>query len=111
MKKLYVQEVIDFIEEHIEEDITIPKVSTHIGYSQFYLNKLFSIFTGMSIIQYVKKRKMEYCLQELTVLNISLILQFNMDLIHEEHLLGYSQTTMENLQVLFDITRCLLHLK
>lgn len=65
MKKLYVQEIIDYIEDHIEDEITVEQISSHIGYSKFYLNKLFSIFTGMSMIHYVRKRKLEYCLFDL----------------------------------------------
>ncbi len=65
MKKMYVQEIIDFVEENITEELCIEDISKHIGYSRFYLNKLFSIFTGMSIMFYVRKRKLEYILVEL----------------------------------------------
>lgn len=63
--KLYVQEIIDFIEENIHEEINVDDVSKHIGYSKFYLNKCFSIFTGYSIMYYVRKRKLEYSIVDL----------------------------------------------
>lgn len=65
MKKSYVQLIIDYIEDHIEEVITIDHIANYIGYSKFYLNRMFRIFTGTSIMNYAKKRKLEYCLFEL----------------------------------------------
>ncbi len=65
MKKLYVQEIIDYIEDHITDEINIDTISSYIGYSKFYLNRFFSIFTGMSIMYYVKKRKLEYAIVDL----------------------------------------------
>ncbi len=65
MNKTYVQKIIDYIEDNIENNITIKDVSDHIGYSQFYLNRIFSVFTGMSIMYYAKKRKLEYAMTDL----------------------------------------------
>jgi len=62
---MYVQEIINFIEDNITENICIDDVSKYIGYSKFYLNKMFSIYTGMSIMFYVRKRKMEYAMYDL----------------------------------------------
>ena len=66
MKKMYVQEIIDYIENHIYDNFTIEEISDYIGYSKFYLNKLFRIYTGMSIMYYARKRKLEYALSELS---------------------------------------------
>ncbi len=72
MKKMYVQEIIDYIEENITDNLCVEDISTHIGYSRFYLNKLFSIFTGMSIMYYVRKRKLEYAAVDLNT-NLDII--------------------------------------
>lgn len=65
MKKLYVQNIIDYVEEHIEESFSLDDIANHIGYTKFYLHKLFYIYTGMYLMDYVRKRKLEYSLQDL----------------------------------------------
>lgn len=58
--KRYMQNIIDYIEEHIEENINIEDISKYIGYSRYYLHRLFTIYTGVSIMDYVRIRKMQY---------------------------------------------------
>ena len=81
MKKMYVQSILDFVEEKIERAITMEDVATYIGYSKCYLHKLFSIYTGMDLIAYVRKRKLEYALQDLKgqapIVDISIKYGFN----------------------------------
>ena len=63
--KNYIQEIIDYVEVQIQENLNINDIANYIGYSQYYLNKMFSIYTGMSIMYYVRKRKFEYALIDL----------------------------------------------
>lgn len=65
MQKMYVQKVIDYIEENIEEALTMDMIAGYISYSRFHLHKLFSIYTGMYVMEYVRKRKLAYSLQDL----------------------------------------------
>ncbi len=65
MKKLYVQHIIDYVEKNIEHEICIDDVAEYIGYSKFYLQRIFYIYIGVSIMQYVKNRKLEYSLIDL----------------------------------------------
>lgn len=65
MKKMYVQEIIDYIENHIEEHISLDIIETHIGYSKYYLHKLFYTYTGMYVMDYCRRRKLEYSIQDL----------------------------------------------
>jgi AraC family transcriptional regulator len=60
--KTYMQTIIDYIEDHIEEPISIEEISAHVGYSRFYLHRLFLTYTGYSIMDYVRTRKMQYAL-------------------------------------------------
>lgn len=83
MKKLYVQSIIDYVEEHIEEPVSLDLIASRIGYSKFYLHKLFYIYTGMRIMDYVRKRKLEYSLQDLksenSILDIAVKYSFSTD--------------------------------
>lgn len=65
MKKMYVQRIIDYVEEHIEDTITLDIIAEHIGYSKYYLHKLFYTYTGMQIMDYTRKRKLAYSLLDL----------------------------------------------
>lgn len=81
MKKLYVQKVIDYVEESIYLNINMDTIENHIGYSKCYLHKLFSIYTGMYLMDYVRKRKLAYSLQDLktqaTIVDIAVKYGFN----------------------------------
>ena len=52
--------VIKYIEEHIQEKITLEDVASFAGYSKWYFCSLFRRFTGESFIEYVNERKMQY---------------------------------------------------
>lgn len=47
-----------YIEENLEEPLWIGKIAGEAGYSEFYFSRLFREHTGMSVMEYVKKRKM-----------------------------------------------------
>ena len=74
--KKYIEAVINYIEEHIQEDLSVDQISHSIGYSKFYLHRIFQIYTGLSIKAYVRKRKMYHALvdlqTELRVIDIAL---------------------------------------
>lgn len=81
MKKIYVQNIIDYVEVNIEHPINIDSIARHIGYSKYYLHKLFYIYTGMYIMDYARNRKLEYSLQDLKtklpIIDIALKYGFN----------------------------------
>lgn len=63
--KEYLQSIIDYIDEHIAKPTNLDAIEEYIGFSKFYLNHLFSVYTGYSIMAYVRKKKLEYALDEL----------------------------------------------
>lgn len=52
------QAAIDYIEEHPEEPLSLEAIASHIGYSPFYLHRLFSIYTGLSLMRYARRRRL-----------------------------------------------------
>jgi AraC-like DNA-binding protein len=56
--KDYMQAIIDYVDDHIEETLTLEDIEKHIGYSKYYLHKLFTVYTGFSLMQYVRYRKL-----------------------------------------------------
>ncbi len=62
---LHLQKAIDFIDGHIEEPLSLDRIAEHIGFSKFYMNHMFSIYTGFSVMEYVRRKKLEYALSQL----------------------------------------------
>lgn len=63
--KDYIQAIIDYVEVHIYDDLNIDVIAAHVGYSKYYLNKVFGVYTGMSIMYFVRKRKLEHAMEDL----------------------------------------------
>lgn len=63
--KTYMREIVNYIEKHHKEKINLTEIANYIGFSRFYLNHIFKIYTGMSIMSYVKKTRLELALDEL----------------------------------------------
>lgn len=61
--KTYLQKAVDYIETHIEEQMNLDQIADHVGFSKFYLNHMFSIYTGLSIMAYVRRKKLEHGLE------------------------------------------------
>lgn len=58
-------DVIDYIEENLAEDIRIEDVSKHIGESDYHFRKIFQYISGMPLSEYIKKRKLATANQDL----------------------------------------------
>ena len=63
--KDYIEDVIKYIENNIHEVLTADILSKKIGYSKFYLHRIFQIYTGLTLMEYVRKRKLHYALLDL----------------------------------------------
>ena len=61
----YLQKAVDYIESNAREALSLDMIADHVGFSKYYLNHMFHIYTGFSIMEYVRKKKLEYALDEL----------------------------------------------
>lgn len=52
-------EIMDYVEEHIGEKITLASIASQINMNESYISRLFKNETGMNIINYINIRKME----------------------------------------------------
>ncbi|NTV78575.1 MAG: AraC family transcriptional regulator, partial [Clostridiales bacterium] len=50
--------VIEYIEEHIREQISLDEVSKAAGYSKYHLHRMFTVVIGMTMHQYIKRRQL-----------------------------------------------------
>ncbi len=54
-----ISECIQFIEENIKSDLTPPElIANQCGYSVFHFSRIFNINKGMTLMEYVKKRRL-----------------------------------------------------
>ena len=50
--------VIDYIEENLSNDISIENISKEVGISDYHFRKVFQYLSGLSLSEYIKKRKL-----------------------------------------------------
>ncbi len=53
-----IQNALDFIEEHITENITANDVAEHVFMSSFYFQKGFSMLCGYTVMEYIRNRRL-----------------------------------------------------
>lgn len=68
-QKTVVKKVIDYIEKNIEEDLDLDSISKNVGYSKFYLNRIFAEHTGITIYKYLQNRRLTVAAEKLVKSN------------------------------------------
>lgn len=72
-----IQEAINYIQEHLGEDISLEAIASHLSISPYYLSHLFKQLMGISPYQYVLQQRVERAKRllrksELTIAEIAL---------------------------------------
>jgi AraC family transcriptional regulator len=62
---LLLQQIIDYIEDHIRDEIDPEKLAKIVGYSPYHFYRVFQKHTGYTLMDYVVKRRLQYALHEL----------------------------------------------
>ena len=57
-QKEVVKKVIDYIEKNLEKEINLDNISKNIGYSKFYLNRIFTEYTGITMYKYLQNHRL-----------------------------------------------------
>lgn len=60
-----IHKIIDYIEEHLEEDLSLDKLAENLNYSKFYIARVFMEKTGTSIYKYIQGRRLTLAAQKL----------------------------------------------
>lgn len=68
-----IQQVINYIEKNISEELTPAIISSHFYTSISTLSSLFKIICGMTIMEYIRNRRLSLAAEELSVSNIPII--------------------------------------
>src|SRR5690625_2889131 len=51
-------QVIDFIEDHLTDDLSLGRISEYAGVSDYHFRKVFFYLSGMTLNEYVRSRKL-----------------------------------------------------
>lgn len=68
-----IQKAINFIEEHLLDNLTIEQVAKEANSSVFHFQRTFAILTDMSIADYIRRRRLTLAAQELINKDIKII--------------------------------------
>ena len=60
-----IHKIIDYIEEPLEEDLSLDKLAENLNYSKFYIARVFMEKTGTSIYKYIQGRRLTLAAQKL----------------------------------------------
>ncbi|MGG5357307.1 MULTISPECIES: AraC family transcriptional regulator [unclassified Enterococcus] len=61
----YFNQLMDYIEEHLSEQILLEDAAKKLGISDYHLKRTFSFLSGMTLPEYIKKRRLACANQEL----------------------------------------------
>lgn len=80
MKKDDFIKVLEYIEDHITEKISLKELADLAGYSPYYFSKLFTDIYGMPVTGYIRIRKLQYSvgslLSSMKVIDVALLYSF-----------------------------------
>lgn len=65
MRDFEIEKVLKYIDEHIEDKFFLNDIAKEFGYSPFYVSRIFSQIMGLSIVSYVRMRKLQFALSSL----------------------------------------------
>ncbi|MDS9470868.1 helix-turn-helix transcriptional regulator [Sporosarcina pasteurii] len=77
-----IQRSLNFIEQHLTDELQINLLAEHVGYSRFHFQRIFQKIIGKSIAEYIRERRMTQSARELIttdqrVIDIAITYQFN----------------------------------
>lgn len=65
MRDFKIEKALAFIDEHIEDKLFLNDIAKNLGYSPFYVSRMFSQIMGISIVSYVRMRKLQFAFSSL----------------------------------------------
>lgn len=73
MSLQWIQQAINYMEQHICEDIHYDDVAKHVHMSNYNFHRTFSLVVGMTANEYIRSRRLTLAAQELQTTDLSVI--------------------------------------
>ena len=64
-KNAVVKKVVDYIETHIDEDLSLDKIANALNYSKFYIARIFTEETKCTVYKYIQGRRLTLAAKKL----------------------------------------------
>lgn len=68
-----IQEAIQYMEDHLLEDISYSDAASHVYLSNFHFQRVFSLITDMTPGEYIRNRRLSMAGQEITLSDVKVI--------------------------------------
>lgn len=65
-KNTVVENIINYIEQHLDEDLSLDKIAKDLNYSKYYIARTFAEETDSTIYKYIQGRRLTVAAQKLT---------------------------------------------
>ncbi len=72
-QKEAIKKVIDYIEENLGKEISLDNISKNTGYSKYYLNRIFTEYTGITMYKYIQNRRLTVAAEKLVKTDQSIV--------------------------------------
>ena len=56
--KSVIEKLVDYIETHIDEDLSLDKIANELNYSKFYIARIFTEETKCTVYKYIQGRRL-----------------------------------------------------
>ncbi len=63
--KSMIKKIVDYIEAHLNEDLSLDKIAKDLSYSKFYIARTFAQKTGVTVYKYIQGRRLTLAAQKL----------------------------------------------
>ncbi|MBO5335882.1 MAG: helix-turn-helix transcriptional regulator [Lachnospiraceae bacterium] len=63
--KIMVEKIVEYIEKHLDEDLSLDKIAKALNYSKFYIARVFAEETDCTIYKYIQGRRLTLAAQKL----------------------------------------------
>lgn len=60
-----IKKVVEYIENHLEDNLSLDKISHELSYSKYYMERVFVKKTGCTIYKYIQGRRLTLAAQKL----------------------------------------------
>ena len=62
---MIVKKTVDYIEAHMDEDLSLDRIADALCYSKFYLSRAFREETGCTVYKYIQRRRLTQAARKL----------------------------------------------
>lgn len=63
--KNIIKKIIDYIEDNLDDTLSLDEIAKEAGYSKFHLNRVFSEYVGCTIYKYIQMRRLTVAAEKL----------------------------------------------